>query len=611
MSGPGARQTPQGDSAVTTSELPPVIATPVTGSLGEIPSRNARQEPGRPVYALRTPDGWVHVSAAEFDTQVQSVARGLIARGIRPTAPVAILAPTRYEWTVLDFALWRIGAFAVPVYHTSSLDQTAWILSDSAAMAVIAGDHKQAALAREALAANRSTAPVWVMDDDLLALLTDEGGSTSEDLLSEYSSTVVAESTATVVYTSGTTGRPKGCLLTHGNLLFIARTLVASTRPVVGQPGARTVLFLPLAHILGRGAEVYCAEGRMQVAHCSDIAELPTELRDFSPTFIVGVPRIFEKVYGAARQRALDSGREAVFERAADVAERYGRDAVSGKAGPLLRLQHALFDRLVYRRIRDSLGGELRYAITGGAGLAPRLHHFFAGVGVTVMEGYGLTETTASAAFNRAEQPRPGSVGQVMPGTAIRIADDGEIQIRGPQVMTGYLNRVDATTEVIDQEGWFSTGDLGRLDQDGYLFITGRKKEIIVTAGGKNVAPAVLEERLQGHYLIGQALVVGEGRPFIAAILTLDPDAAADWARRDGRPELSVEELASDPKFRGVIATIVEEANAAVSRPESIRAWRVVGTPFTEAAGQVTPTQKLKREVITRDFADVIDSIYA
>lgn len=594
---------------MNTAQLPPAIPLPVTGSLGEIPTTNARRWPHRPVYARRTAAGWADITAAEFHDQVQATARGLIARGIAAEAPVAILAATSYEWTVLDFALWSVGAYAVPVYESSSVDQIAWILSDSQAVAVVAGTRDLADRARAALD-EPGALPVWAVDDGLLDALATEGVTVDPDEVVRRTAAVTPEATCTVVYTSGTTGRPKGCVLTHANLLFVARTLVASTQPVVGVPGARTVLFLPLAHVLGRGAQVYCAEAGAQVAHCPHPRQLVTDLADFAPTFIVGVPRIFEKVHAASRQKAHDSGRGRVFDRAAAVATAYGRARESGRPSPWLRMQRAVFDRLVYGRIRQVLGGRLRFAITGGAGLATSLNHFYSGIGLTVMEGYGLTETTASGAFNRADRPRAGTVGQAMPGTGIRIAPDGEIHLRGPQVMTGYLHRADATAQVLDDDGWFATGDLGRLDSDGYLVITGRKKEIIVTAGGKNVSPVILEERIQADPLIVHAIVVGEGRPFIGALLSLDPEALADWGRRHGRAGRSVTELMDDPDLRAHLQSTVDRANSAVSTAESVRAWRLLPGELTEETGHITPSQKLKRDVVTRDFADEVDALY-
>ncbi len=590
-------------------EYPAEVELPITDTLAHLAANNAVRFPDRALYALRSEGGWRDVSAAQFNDQVRSAARGLIARGIEAGSPVGILSPTRYEWTVLDFALWSIGAFAIPIYDSSSAEQIEWILRDSRAVAVITDTEPSAARVRAAVA---EPPPLWVMDDDLLNALATDGVDVTDEVLAARAATARPEDPATIVYTSGTTGRPKGCVITHSNLLFVVRTLVATTGPVVQQHGAKTVLFLPLAHVLGRGAQVYCALGGMQVAHCPNPKLLVGDMTTVRPTFLVGVPRIFEKIFNASQQKAhaASSMKGRIFERAAKVAIDYGRATHDGGPSPWLKAQHALFDRLVYSKIRSAMGGNLRYAITGGASLGERLGFFFAGMGVTVMEGYGLTETTASGTFNRADNPRIGSVGQPMPGTAVRIADDGEIWLRGPHVMAGYHNNPEATTEAITSDGWFQTGDLGEVDADGFLHITGRKKEIIVTAGGKNVAPAVLEDRMQAHNLIGPTMVVGDGQPFIAAIITLDPDALSAWAASHGKQSTTVAGLRDDPDLVAEIQAAVDDANAAVSRAESIRSWRLLDSEFSEESGYLTPTQKLKRNVVTKDYRDEIASIY-
>lgn len=588
--------------------IPAVIELPIRSTLASIPASRATAFPDRPMYALRAGDGWTDVSAREFHGLVRSVARGLVARGIEAGRPVAILSPTRYEWTVLDFALWTAGAFAVPIYESSSAEQIEWILRDSGAVAVITDT---AGAAERVRGATSCPPPTWVIDEGLLDALVADGASVADEVLDARIASVSPGDPATIVYTSGTTGRPKGCVITHENLMFVAQTLVAGTGPVVTTPGARTVLFLPLAHVLGRGAQVFSALGGMQVAHCPDPKLLPGDMLTFRPSYLVGVPRIFEKIFNAAQQKAYDSGRARIFDRASAVAVDYGRARTAGGPSRRLRLEHALFDRLVYRRLRAAMGGHLRYAITGGANLGERLGYFYSGIGVTVMEGYGLTETTASGTFNRAEAPRIGSVGQPMAGTRVRIADDGEIWLSGPYLMAGYHDNPEATAAAIDTDGWFHTGDLGSLDADGYLGITGRKKDIIVTAGGKNVAPAVLEDRMGAHNLVGQAIVVGEGRAFIGALVTLDPEALSTWAAGLGKEGRTAAELADDPDLRAEIQAAVDDANAAVSKAESIRAWRIIDTQFTEESGHLTPTLKLKRAVVTTERAADIEAIYA
>ena len=587
-------------------EYPAQIELPITGSIGQLPARNAEVFGDRALYAVRGTSGWKDVSARQFNDQVRAVAKGLVARGIGVGDPVALLSPTRYEWTVLDFALWSMGAFAVPIYDSSSTEQIEWILADSNARAVIVDTAERAVQVRSVTA----DLGIWAIDEGLLDTLAEEGRDIPDETLAARLAQVSPQDPATIVYTSGTTGRPKGCVITHENLLFVVRTLVATTQPVVTEPGARTVLFLPLAHVLGRGAQVYCAVGGMKVAHCPNPKLLVGDMTTVRPTFLVGVPRIFEKIFNASQQKAYAAGKGKIFERAAKVAIDYGRASSGGRSSWWLRAQHALFDRLVYSKLRTAMGGSLQYAITGGANLGERLGFFYAGIGLTVMEGYGLTETTASGTFNRADNPRIGSVGQPMPGTAVRIADDGEIWLRGPHVMAGYHNNATATAEVINADGWLRTGDIGELDSDGFLRITGRKKEIIVTAGGKNVAPAVLEDRMQAHNLIGPTMVVGEGQPFIAALITLDPDALGPWATLHRKPGNTVADLRDDPDLHAEIQAAVDDANSAVSKAESIRAWRLLDEVFTEASGHITPTQKLKRSVIAKDHANEIAALY-
>jgi len=588
---------------------PSAIDLPIRDTLASIPAKRAAESPDSPMYALRSGDGWEDVTAAQFNDLVRSVARGLVARGIQPGQPVAILSPTSYEWTVLDFALWTAGAFAVPIYDSSSAEQIEWIMQDSEVVAVITDSQASADRVRGSTLG--TVPPVWVMDDGLLAALQAEGAAVADEVLDERVASVAVGDPATIVYTSGTTGRPKGCVISHESLMYVARTLAVGTAPVVNEPGARTVLFLPLAHVLGRGAQVYSAVGGMQVAHCPNAKLLPGDMLSFRPTFLVGVPRIFEKIFAASQQKAHASGKGRIFDRATSVAIAYGAALHNGGPSLLLRAEHAVFDRLVYGRLREAMGGRLRYAITGGASLGERLGHFYAGVGLTVMEGYGLTETTASGTFNRADAPRIGSVGQPMPGTSVRIADDGEIWLRGPYMMSGYHHNPQATAQVIDADGWFQTGDLGTLDPDGYLLITGRKKEIIVTAGGKNVAPAVLEDRMGAHALISQAMVVGEGRPFIGALVTLDPDALSAWASAHKKAAATPADLHDDPDLNAEIQAAVDDANAAVSKAESIRAWRLIDTQFSEDSGHMTPTLKLKRSVVATDYAPEIEALYS
>lgn len=589
-------------------EVPPVVTLPITDSLADIAPRNARQWPDRVMYTRNLASGPVDVTAAAFNEDVRATAKGLIAREISAGDRVGVLAANSYEWTTLDFALWTVGACAVPIYESSSAEQIDWIVTDAGVGAVAVGSPALADKVRSAVTGE--CPPIWEIDDQFLPALQSEGRGVSDVDLQSRIDASSPQDTATIIYTSGTTGRPKGCELTHANFLFEVRTLVASTAPLMAEPGACTVLFLPLAHIFGRAAQVWCADGGLRVIHCANPKTLTVDMVTFSPTFIVAVPRVFEKIYNSAAQKAQDAGRGKIFDRAAAVAIDYSRAHYSGGPSVFLRLQHAVFDRLVYAKLRAALGGRAKYAVSGGAGLGERLGHFFAGIGLLVMEGYGLTETTGPSAFNRPETPKIGTVGQAMAGTAVRIADDGEVWLRGPHVMRCYHNNPEATAEAIDSEGWFHTGDIGVLDSDGYLSITGRKKEIIITAGGKNVAPAVLEDRVQASRLVSYAMVVGEGRPFIGALITLDDEALTAWAVSKGKSDLASDQLRADPELLAELQTSIDHANDAVSKAESIRRWSVLDRELSEEAGHVTSTQKLKRASIAADFSADIEALY-
>ncbi len=588
--------------------MPPVVTLPITDTLADIAPRNADRWPDRVMYTRNRPPGPVDVTAAAFNDDVRATAKGLIARGISAGDRVGVLAANSYEWTTLDFALWTVGACAVPIYESSSSEQIDWIVADADLDAVAVGSAKLADKVRSAVSGE--SPPIWPVDDDMLPTLRSEGEQISDADLQGRIEAVTPQDTATIIYTSGTTGRPKGCELTHSNFLFEVRTLVASTAPLMAEPGACTVLFLPLAHIFGRAAQVWCADGGLRVIHCANPKTLTVDMVTFSPTFIVAVPRVFEKIYNSAAQKAHDAGRGKIFDRAATVAINYSRAQFTGGPSLLLSFQHAVFDRLVYAKLRAALGGRAKYAVSGGAGLGERLGHFFAGIGLLVMEGYGLTETTGPSCFNRPEAPRIGTVGQPMAGTSVRIADDGEVWLRGPHVMRGYHNNSSATVEAIDPQGWLHTGDIGVIDGDGYLSITGRKKDIIITAGGKNVAPAVLEDRIQASLLVSYAMVVGEGRPFIGALITLDDDAVAAWATNHDKTHLTPAQVRADPDLLAALQVCVDHANAAVSKAESIRKWTILDRELSEEAGHVTSTQKLKRAVITSDFQADIESLY-
>jgi long-chain acyl-CoA synthetase len=558
--------------------------------------------------------GWSDVTCAQFAEQVVAMARGLVAAGVQPGDRVALLSRTRYEWTLADYAILAAGAATVPIYETSSAEQISWILSDSGAVAAVVESGAHAALVESVRADCPDLRHVWAIDapaggrgavDELAAL----GAGTTADEVRARSAAVRADDLATLIYTSGTTGRPKGCELTHGNLLYEVKAVVSLLPQLLTDSGS-VLLFLPLAHVFGKVIQCGAFYTRTVVAHTPDVKQLLPDLAEFRPTFLLAVPRVFEKVYNGARQRAHDDGKGRIFDAAADTAIAWSRARDTGGPGLGLRLRHALFDRLVYGKLRAAVGGNVVAAVSGSAPLGERLGHFFRGIGLPILEGYGLTETSAGVTVNTLDAQRVGTVGRPVPGHAVRIADDGEVLVKGPIVFRRYWRNEAATAEAIE-DGWFHTGDLGELDDAGFLRITGRKKEIIVTAGGKNVAPAVLEDRLRAHPLVSQCMVVGDGQPFVGALITIDPEALPGWRERHGKPAGDgVADLIDDPDLRAEIAGAVEEANKAVSRAEQIREFRVLPVDFTEAGGEMTPTMKVKRAVVAATFAEEIASIY-
>ena len=596
--------------------VPVAYEVPAAGNLTDLIYDNAKNDPAHAAFARKIDDDWVDVTSAEFIAEVEEIAKGLVASGIEPGDRVAIMSRTRYEWTLADFAIWCAGAVVVPIYETSSIEQTRWILADSGAVACIVelADHERV------VGAARDRAPalreVWRIEGDgewpSLTDLIEAGRAVTSESLAGRRAALEPDSLATLIYTSGTTGRPKGCELTHGNFLAELGNAVRML-DVLFTPGASTLLFLPLAHVFARIIEIGVVMTGAKLGHTPDVRSLVPDLGSFKPTFILAVPRVFEKVYNAAALGAHSGGKMKgrVFDRSVATATAYSEARQHGTVSPLVRAQHAVFERLVYRRLRASLGGRIEYAISGGAPLSEHLTHFFRGAGLTVLEGYGLTETTAAATANPPAAIKIGTVGQPLPGTAIRIAEDGEILVRGGQVMRGYWKNPDATAEAL-VDGWFRTGDIGELDGDGYLSITGRKKEIIVTAGGKNVVPAVLEDRLRTHPLISQGLVVGDKRPYVAALITIDPEFFPAWRAQHGKPaDLEINEATEDPDLRSEIDAAIAEANQAVSRAESIKRFRILPGDFTEEAGQLTPSLKLRRAVVEKDFATDIEALYA
>ena len=566
-----------------------------------------------PLIEYKTPGTgttWHTVSAREFDRQVRDVARGFVARGVAPGDRVGIMSRTRYEWTLLDWALWSAGAVPVPVYETSSAEQVHWILTDAAVTLLVVETAEHAATVAEVRPEAPLLQDVLVLDDGAVDRLVADGHDVPDAEIDRRRRVAGRDDLATLIYTSGTTGRPKGVELTHGNFSVLARNAVQGLHEVVSTPGSRTLLFMPLAHVFARFVEVLCMPAGSVLGHTPDTKQLLQDLGEFRPTFILSVPRVFEKVYNSAEQKAAAGGKLKIFQWAARTAIAYSRALDEGRPGPALRVQHAVADRLVFHKLRDAMGGQVEWAISGGAPLGERLGHFFRGIGVRVLEGYGLTETTAPATVNMPGKTRIGTVGPPLPGTSVRIAADGEVEVRGPQVFTRYHGNPVATAEAFD-DGWFRTGDLGSLDADGYLSITGRKKEIIVTAGGKNVAPALLEDRLRAHPLISQVVVVGDGRPFIGALVTLDAEGLPGWCAAHGREPMSVAEAMHDQEVLASLDQAVDRANRAVSRAESIRRYRILDRDLTIASGHLTPKLSVRRTHVLKDFATDVEAIYA
>ena len=585
---------------------------PATGNLTDDVVSNAR-EAGSTVMFSRRADGptsaWVDVTAAEFLAEVSAVAKGLVAAGIGVGDRVALISKTRYEWTLLDYAIWFAGAVTVPIYETSSAEQIRWILGDSGARAVVAETPAHLARVAESRAELDELNHVWSIADKAIDTLTRLGGDISDEELEKRRTTATPLDLATLIYTSGTTGRPKGCMLTHGNFMFELGVAVDELERLFHEDDGATLLFLPLAHVFARIIQIGCVKSRTRMGHTADIKQLLPDLAEFRPTFILAVPRVFEKVFNTASQRATADGRGRIFDAAAETAIAYSRGIERGRIPLAVRAKHALFDKLVYGKLRTALGGRCVYAVSGGAPLGERLGHFYRGIGLVVLEGYGLTETTAALSANLPDATKIGTVGRPLPGTAVRVAEDGELLFRGGQVMVGYWKNDEATAEVLEPDGWFHTGDLGEVDDEGFVRITGRKKEILVTAGGKNVAPAVLEDRLRSHLLVDQCMVVGDGQPFIAALVTLDREALPLWAEQHGKRH-DVAALVDDPDLLAEIQSAVDDANKAVSKAESIRKFTILVDEWTEEGGQLTPSLKLKRNVVMREFKDDVAALY-
>lgn len=580
------------------------------GNLTDALTHYADTDPNRILMVRREGDAWIDTSAAELREIVKNLAKGFTACDIRPGDRIAVMSRTRHEWTMLDYAIWYAGCITVPIYETSSVEQINWILRDSGAVAIVVEKDHHLQLFRQTT--ETVVRHSWVIDNGALAEIAAAGVHVTDAQIEERRTSASIDDLATIVYTSGTTGKPKGCELTHGNMLHITDQARVAVPEVFEDPTTSTLLFLPLAHIFGRAIQCIMIEAGLKTAFAPDATKLVDDLGVMRPNFVLAVPRVFEKIFNAAQQKAYEEGKGKIFDAAAAVCIAYSKASEQGRVPLGLQLKHAVFDALVYKKIRARLGGNVHWAVSGGAALGARLGHFFRGLGLVALEGYGLTETTAPLTVNRPSRTRIGSVGPALPGITLRIAEDGEILAKGASIMRGYYGNPAATAESIDGDGWFHTGDLGRIDDDGFLFITGRKKELLVTAQGKNVAPAPLEDRIRAHALVSQCMVVGDNRPYVAALITLDPESLGAWARAHSLPENSTAvDLHRNPQIIEDIQHAVDAANRMVSQAESIRKFEILTTDWTEAGGQLTPSLKLRRNVVMAECAEAVERLYS
>jgi long-chain acyl-CoA synthetase len=590
----------------------PVVPADPTANASDLLAERVAATPDRALFAVPDGPGWRDVSARDFEQQVIALAKGFVAAGIQPGEKVAFIARTTYDWTLVDFALFYAGAVMVPVYETSSPSQISWIISDSGAIAAVVESPEHGQRLDEVRSDLPLVRDVWSMHAGDLDALVSRGKEVEDAEIARRRAIANSSDIATLIYTSGSTGRPKGCVLTHGNFVELARNSAKALHEVVETPGASTLLFITTAHVFARFISLLNVHAGVKTGHQPDTKQLLPALGSFQPTFLLAVPRVFEKVYNSAEQKAEAGGKGRIFRAAAAAAIEHSEREQAGKPIPLvLKIKFALFDRLVYSKLREAMGGRIVYAVSGSAPLGPRLGHFFRSLGVVILEGYGLTETTAPATVNLATKSKIGTVGPVLPGVSVRLADDGEIQVRGINVFSEYWRNPEATAEAFDGD-WFKTGDIGAFDSDGFLSITGRKKEIIVTAGGKNVAPAALEDPIRANPIVGQVVVVGDHKPFISALVTLDPEMLPTWLANNGLPaDMTLTEAATNEKVRAEVQSAIDRANTRVSRAESIRKFTILPTEWTEASGHLTPKMSIKRNVIVSDFADAIEDIYA
>ena len=593
-------------------DAPPVVPTDPQANVSDLLVDRVAASPDRALFAVPDGTGWRDISARDFHRQVVSLAKGFVAVGIQPGDKVAFLARTTYDWTLVDFALFFAGAVMVPVYETSSPAQIQWILSDSGAIAIIVESPDHSARLEEVRGELPLLRNVWSMHGGDLDRLVSQGATVEDDEIERRRNLADGNDIATLIYTSGSTGRPKGCVLTHSNFVELSRNSGKALREVVDVPGASTLLFITTAHVFARFISILNVHAGVKTGHQPDTKQLLPALGSFKPTYLLAVPRVFEKVYNSAEQKAEAGGKGKIFRAAAAAAVEHSQLLQDGKRIPLgLKIKFALFDKLVYSKLREAMGGRVVYAVSGSAPLGPRLGHFFHSLGVVILEGYGLTETTAPATVNLATRSKIGTVGPALPGVGVRLTDEGEIQVRGINVFKEYWRNPQATAEAFDGD-WFRTGDIGAFDDDGFLTITGRKKEIIVTAGGKNVAPAVLEDPIRANPIVGQVVVVGDQKPFISALITLDPEMLPTWLGNNGLPaDLALTDAAQHEAVRAEVQRAIDAANAHVSRAESIRKFTILPIEWTEASGHLTPKMSIKRNVIVGDFADEIEELYA
>lgn len=591
---------------------PAMAQAVISGSLTDALISHESTQPDVISIVNRDGQNVIEITSKEFHQMVRAAAKGIISAGIQRGDRIAVMSRTRFEWTLLDYAIWYAGCVTVPIYETSSEEQVQWMMQDSGAVAIFVETNKHLETLHSVRTSLTSLIHIWNMEDNAISHLSTAGLHIPDSELDTRRSQVTPSHIATIIYTSGTTGKPKGCVLTHGNFMFLVRNVILAVPEVFKDKTTSTLLFLPLAHVFGRIIEIAMVESGLKVAFAPDITNLVGDLQKFTPNFLLAVPRVFEKVFNSAQQKATNEGKEKIFNAAAAVAIAYSQALSAGSVPFGLRIKHGLFDKLVYAKLRAAMGGKVKWSVSGGAALGARLGHFFRGIGLTILEGYGLSETSSASTVNRPTMLRVGSVGRAIPGVTLGIGPDGEVLIKGPHVFQGYWNNPAATAESIDVNGWFHSGDIGHIDDDGYLFITGRKKELIVTAGGKNVAPAVIEDRLRSNWLVSQCMVVGDNKPFIGCLITVEPDSVKNWLQRNSLPATtSFAQMASNEVFNAEIQAAVDYANKAVSQAESIRKWVLIDSDWSEASGHLTPSLKLKRNVVSEQFNVEIESLYA